>query len=96
MTIERRRMRFMSLLKTADCEAKFRKLKRLRHPGSGDWLLQQHAYRVWRNQEGCQTLYVYGIRTRATHLVLKGMYQRLTVETSGLWQECAYVRRIRC
>ena len=59
---ERDREKLLASLSAVDYDGKHRKLKRVRHEGTGEWFIQCPEYMDWKNSRNSSCLCCHGIR----------------------------------
>jgi hypothetical protein len=58
---QKKQTRFLSYLSTVKYETKHSKCQRLRHPGTGAWLVETPEFEQWASKDGSTCLWCYGI-----------------------------------
>ena len=71
---------FASLSSAVDYEAQHRKLRGLRHEGTGTWLIQHPTYVDWKESTASEGLFIHGIRTSFQTLTIHPCTQRLITQ----------------
>ena len=72
------RLRLLEALSTVDYAAKHQKIQRARYDGTGGWLLEHEAYRIWKDNNDSACLRCSGIRKDLQPTQYKGIITMLT------------------
>jgi hypothetical protein len=88
---EKYRQRLLERLSCIDNEKKHRRLRKIRHHGTGMWIADLELFKNWNKEPGSSCLCCYGIRISSRHFLR--MYHLTKVKLrSGLGQDNTRVR----
>jgi hypothetical protein len=62
ITIDEKRKQLFTQLSSIEYEYKHRKLRQMRYPGTGTWLVDTENFKNWKEEQGSSCLCCFGIR----------------------------------